>query len=115
MLFRSSRGLNQERGWLFRVADEERYWPINTTCFCNDGSALINVAQNGGGIAQVMSYHVAADIAAGKLVTALDQYAPQPQPIHAVYPSGKLLPAKVRAILDDWVPKLRMVLSQMEA
>ena len=111
----ASRGLNQERGWLFRVENEERYWPINTTCWCNDGSALINVAQNGGGIAQVMSYHVAADISEGRLVTALDQYAPQVQPIHAVYPGGKLLPAKVRAILDDWVPKLRMVLSQMEA
>lgn len=111
----ASRGLNQERGWQFRVEDEERYWPINTTCYCNDASALINVALNGGGIAQVMSYHVAADIAAGKLVTALDQFAPLPQPIHAVYPGGKLLPAKVRAILDAWVPKLRMVLSRMEA
>jgi len=62
-----------------------------------------------------MSYHVAADIAEGRLVTALDQYAPKSQPIHAVYPGGKLLPAKVRAILDDWVPKLRQVLSRMEA
>jgi len=97
------------------VEDEERYWPINTTCYCNDASALINVALNGGGIAQVMSYHVAADIAEGRLVTALDQYAPLPEPIHAVYPGGKLLPAKVRAILDDWVPKLRQVLSRMEA
>ena len=62
-----------------------------------------------------MSYHVAADIAAGKLITALDKYAPQPEPIHAVYPGGRLLPAKVRAILDDWVAKLRAMLSRMEA
>ena len=84
---------------------------------CFDGgrrhSALINIALNGGGIAQVISHHVAADIADGKLVTAFDEYAPLAQPIHTVYPGGKLLPAKVRAILDDWVPKLRMVLSQM--
>ncbi len=106
----ASRGLNQERGWLFRIDEEERYWPINTSLYCNDSSALIRVAQEGAGIAQVMSYHVAADLAAGKLVTALDHCAPKPQPIHAVYPGGKLLPAKVRAILDDWVPKLRVVL-----
>lgn len=85
---------------------------------CFDGgrrhSALINIALNGGGIAQVMSYHVAADIDAGKLVTALDQYTPKPQPIQAVNPCGKRLPAKVRAILDDWVPKLRQVLDKME-
>jgi len=107
----ASRGLGQERGWQFRVNEEERYWAINTTCICNDALALINVALNGGGIAQVMSYHVAQEIAEGKLVTALDDYAPKVQPIHAVYPSGKLLPAKVRVLLDDWVPKLREVLS----
>ena len=111
----AARGLNQERGWLFRIDDDERYWPISPSLYCNDSSALIRVAQDGGGIAQVMSYHVAADLAAGKLVTALDQCAPKPQPIHAVYPGGKLLPVKVRAILDDWVPKLRTVLSQIEA
>lgn len=104
------RGLNQERGWLFRVAREERYWPINTAFFCNDGSAIISVARDGGGIAQMMSYQLVDDVVAGKLSSALDEYAPHPLPIHAVYPGGRLLPAKVRALLDEWVPKLRVVL-----
>ncbi|MEK6662754.1 MAG: LysR substrate-binding domain-containing protein [Pseudomonadota bacterium] len=108
------RGLNQERGWLFRVEGEERYWPINTAYFCNEGSAVISVARDGGGIAQMMSYQVAADIAAGKLTPALEEYAPHPLPVHAVYPGGRLLPAKVRALLDEWVPKLRAVLSSVD-
>ena len=108
------RGLNQERGWLFRVEGEERYWPINTAYWCNDGSAVISVTRDGGGIVQMMSYQVAADIADGKLTPVLEEYAPHLLPIHAVYPGGRLLPAKVRALLDDWVPKLRAVLSSFD-
>lgn len=105
------RGLNQERGWLFHVEGEERYWPINTTYSCNDGSAIISVARAGGGIAQMMSYQVAACFTDGELTPALAKYAPHPLPIHAVYPGGRLLPVKVRALLDEWVPKLRAVLN----
>ena len=105
------RGLNQKRGWLFRVDGEERYWPINTAYFCNDGSAVIHVTRAGGGIAQMLSYQVAADFAEGTLTPVLGEYAPHPLPVHAVYPGGRLLPAKVRALLDAWVPQLRSVLS----
>lgn len=108
------RGLNQERGWLFRIDGEERYAPINTAYFCNDGSAVISVARDGGGIAQMMSYQVAADFATGSLTSALEEYAPHPLPIHAVYPGGRLLPAKVRTLLDEWVPKLRAVLKKFD-
>lgn len=103
----------QERGWLFRVDGEERVWPINSAYSCNDGSAVISVARDGGGIAQMMSYQVAADLLAGNLTSALDEYAPHPLPIHAVYPSGRLLPAKVRILLDAWVPQLRGILSNL--
>jgi len=72
---------------------------------------VISVARDGGGIAQMMSYQVAVDIAEVKLTPALGEYAPHPLPIHAVYPGGRLLPAKVRALLDEWVPKLRAVLN----
>lgn len=109
------RGLNQERGWLFRIEGEERYWPISTHYYCNDGFAVIGVARDGCGIAQMMSYQVAADIAAGKLSPALEEYAPHRLPVNAVYPGGRLLPAKVRALLDDWVPKLRMVLRNFDS
>ena len=109
------RGLEQERGWLFKTEDEERYWPINTSYFCNDGAAVISVAHDGGGIVQMMSYQVADDLSSGRLVRALDEFTPHALPVNAVYPSGKLLPAKVRALLDDWAPKLRTVLNHLEA
>jgi len=105
------RGLSQERGWLFRVEGEERFWPVTPHYFCNDGAALLTVARAGGGIAQMMSYQVAADISNRKLEPALETYAPHALPVNVVYPSGRLLPAKIRVLLDDWVPRLRAILS----
>lgn len=109
------RGLNQERGWLFRVDGEERYWPVNAAYFCNDGSAVIGVARDGGGVAQMMSYQVAVDCADGKLTPALADYAPHLLPVHAVFPGGRLQPAKVRSVLDEWVPRLRAVLTNLDS
>lgn len=109
------RGLHQERGWLFRVDGDERHWPINSAFFCNDGAAVLDLARNGGGVAQMMSYQVAADVAANTLTTALQDYAPHLLPMHAVYPGGRLLPAKVRLLLDEWVPRLRAVAGERQA
>lgn len=104
------RGLNQERGWLLNVEGEERHWPIQGSFASNDGAAIISVACDGGGIAQMMSYQVASELAKDRLNTALDNFAPHASPVHALYPGGRLLPAKVRVLLDEWVPKLRAVL-----
>lgn len=104
------RGLNQERGWLLSVEGKERHWPIQGNFTSNDGAAIISVARDGGGIAQMMSYQVASELAEGRLNTALDDFVPHASPVHALYPGGRLLPAKVRVLLDEWVPKLRAVL-----
>ena len=97
----------QRRGWLFRVDDDERYWSVPSNFLSNDGSAVIRVARDGGGVTQMMSYQLTDDLATGRLTPALQKYAPHPLPVHAIYPSGRLLPTKVRLLLNDWVPKLR--------
>jgi DNA-binding transcriptional LysR family regulator len=43
---------------------------------------------------------VAADLAAGRLVRVLAEYAPAPAGVYAVYPSRRHLSAKVRAFVD---------------
>lgn len=104
------RGLNQERGWLFSVNGDERHWPVAGPFASNDGAAVIAVAQAGAGVAQMMSYQIAGELAAGRLVPVLDAFAPHASPVHALYPGGRLLPARVRALMDAWVPPLRQVL-----
>jgi len=56
---------------------------------CNDGSAVIRVARDGGGIAQMVSYQLAADLSEGRLDSALSDCAPHPLPVNAVIRSSK--------------------------
>ncbi len=56
----------------------------------------------------VLAYQAAAALRSGRLVVALAKYEPPALPIQIVYPSTRLLSAKVRAFLDlartscDW-------------
>jgi DNA-binding transcriptional LysR family regulator len=74
----------------------------------NYGDAAISLALDGSGIARVLYYQVRDAIRKGRLVEVLEPFAPAPMPIHAVYPSSRLLSAKVRAFIElmeeiaDW-------------
>ena len=66
----------------------------------DSGDAALAHAVSGGGITAAFCYQVAAALRAGTLVEVLAGFARPPVPIHAVFPSARLLSAKVRAFLD---------------
>ena len=66
----------------------------------DSGDAAFAHAVGGGGITAAFCYQVAAALRAGALVEVLADMAPPPVPIHAVFPSARLMSAKVRAFLD---------------
>jgi DNA-binding transcriptional LysR family regulator len=66
----------------------------------NHGDAILRSAINGGGLAMLSRFVVGRHLAAGNLVSILDEYVQEDVPIYAVYPSGKHLSPKVRAFLD---------------
>jgi DNA-binding transcriptional LysR family regulator len=66
----------------------------------NNGEMLAAAAVEGIGIALEPDFIVAADLAAGRLVRILADYAPAPTGIYAVYPSRRHLSAKVRAFVN---------------
>jgi DNA-binding transcriptional LysR family regulator len=65
----------------------------------NDVETLIGAARDGRGIARIHAYLVAADLKSRKLVRVLPALAADPQPVHLVTPSARVVP-KVRAFLD---------------
>jgi DNA-binding transcriptional LysR family regulator len=69
--------------------------------------AAINAAQLGWGLTRVLSYQVAAQVAAGELELLLERFEPPPLPIHVVYQGGRTVPAKVRSFVDCCVERLR--------
>ena len=62
------------------------------------------------GITGTLSYMVAAQLAAGSLVTVLDDFSPPPVPVQLVYPQSRLVAAKVRAFVDFAAPRLARAL-----
>jgi LysR family transcriptional regulator, regulator for bpeEF and oprC len=67
---------------------------------CNDGEAMVQAAALGLGLAQVPDNMAQAALDAGRVVEVLPRHRPPATPIHAVMPGNRLLPARVRALLD---------------
>jgi len=78
----------------------------------NAAAAAIDSALDGHGITRVMSYQVAADVAAGRLKLILVQYEPPPIPVHFVMRSSRPVTAKLRSFIDFAAPLLRVGLAR---
>ena len=76
----------------------------------SDGEAMQQIALAGMGLARLARFHVAADIAAARLVPVLDDFNPGDiEPIHAVFVGhGGQLPARVRAFLDYMAENVKL-------
>jgi DNA-binding transcriptional LysR family regulator len=90
-----------EGGAEIRVACTPRF----TT---NSADAAIWHAEQGGGLTRVLAYQAAEAIGKGRLKIVLGDFEQPPLPIHIVYPTSRLLSAKVRTFIDlvteisDW-------------
>jgi DNA-binding transcriptional LysR family regulator len=71
----------------------------------NNGDALRAAAVRGTGVVLQPSFIVGADLAAGRLVPVLPGYRVPELAIHAVYPPGRHLSAKVRSFIDFLAPR----------
>ena len=74
----------------------------------NSADAAIQYAEAGGGLTRVLAYQAADAIKAGRVRIVLAKFELPAMPIHIVYPTSRLLSAKVRAFIDlvteisDW-------------
>jgi len=76
--------------------------PLST----NNGEIIAQAARDGMGIAMLPSFITEQYLAAGCLVTVLDQYEIKPTNVYAIYPSNRHLSAKVRHFIDYLAAKL---------
>jgi DNA-binding transcriptional LysR family regulator len=94
--------------WRFVVDDHEIRVTPTPRFITNSADAALQYAGQGGGLTRVMFYQAAEAIKAGRLRIVLAKFEPPPLPIHVVYPTSRLLSAKVRTFIDlvtersDW-------------
>lgn len=90
----------RNRPWQFRSNGREITINPSARICVDDGDAIVKAAVLGLGVGQVPHYMVSDAIARGDLVELLPALRPRPMPISAVMPSARLVPARVRALLD---------------
>lgn len=73
----------------------------------NSADAAIAAAESGRGITRVLSYMIAPARRAGTLETVLDDLAPPAVPIHVLHKEPGQTSARVRAVVDFLVDRLR--------
>src|ERR1700680_837092 len=94
----------------WRFASEGREIRIAPTprLTTNSADAAIQYAAQDGGLTRVLAYQAADAIKRGRLKIVLAKFEQPPLPIHIVYPTSRLLSAKVRTFIDlvteigDW-------------
>lgn len=90
----------RDRPWQFGVDGQTVTLQPAARLRCNDGEAMVEAARLALGIAQLPHYMVDDDIAAGTLVELLPRHRPPTLPIHAVIPASRMVPPRVRVVLD---------------
>src|ERR1700761_2079988 len=86
--------------WRF-IEDGREIRMVPTSRFTtNSFDAAIEYAEQGGGLTRMMAYQAADALKRGRLKIVLAKFEEPPVPIHIVYPTSRLLSAKVRAFID---------------
>jgi DNA-binding transcriptional LysR family regulator len=101
-------GIHPFPEWRFVEDGREMNVALNPTFVTNSADAAIGHAERGGGLTMVLAYQIVDAVRAGKLRVVLSEFEPPTLPIQVVYPTTRLLSAKVRSFVDltvatcDW-------------
>ncbi len=108
-------GSSSAREWPFRIGESTEMVSMRSRFTVTTAEAALDAAIAGAGITRVLSYQAAAAVLDGRLVIVLRDYEVEPNPVNLVYPSGRLVPLKLRAFLDFAVPRLKARLQAITA
>jgi len=89
-----------QRGWTFRQNGKNIALKVSGNMVCNDGEVLHDWALAGKGLAWRSMWEVGSEIAGGKLVSVLDEFAAPDHDIYAVVPQRRHLPLRTRLFID---------------
>jgi DNA-binding transcriptional LysR family regulator len=99
--------LDRAPSWTFAPDDAPVRVAPRSRLVVNATDVAVVSALAGHGVARALSYQVAAELRAGRLVRLLREHEPAPIPIHVVHPEGRRASARVRAFVDFAVDRLR--------
>jgi len=94
--------------WPFRVGGRPESVAVTGRFEATSGEALHAAALGGAGIARVASFLAVPDLAAGRLIALLEEFAPNDdEALFAVYPSARHMSPKLRVFIDFLMQHLK--------
>ena len=93
--------------WRFGAGREGVTTKVRPRLSVTSNDAAVHAALLGFGVTRLLSYQVAAHLAAGRLQRVLAGFEPPPLPIHVLHLEGRQASAKVRGFVDLLVERLR--------
>jgi len=93
---------------VLQVGGAEVVVPIKGQMHVNSARAAVALAAAGHGIVHSLKFAMCDDLGAGRLVTLLDDIAGGTNPVNAIYLEGRILPKKVRALIDFAAQDIRL-------
>jgi DNA-binding transcriptional LysR family regulator len=86
--------------WRFVADGRDVRIDVTPRLVTNSADAAIHYATEGGGLTRVLAYQAADALKRGRLKIVLGAFEQPALPIHIVYPTSRLLSAKVRTFID---------------
>jgi DNA-binding transcriptional LysR family regulator len=110
-------GLGPHKTWRFTVRGAGTAVPlevpVNVRMSTTTPGSALQAALAGLGLVQATTYQVAAHVAEGRLLPVLAAYDSEPVPVSLVYPGKRLIPLKLRALLEFAGPRLEQRLKEV--
>lgn len=100
-------GFNAAHEWLFEREGQRVRVGFTPSFVTNGAESAVQHAIDGGGLTLVLAYQAESALAHGRLRVLLPDYERPPSPIQLVYPTSRLLSAKVRTFIDMTVSQTR--------
>lgn len=89
-----------ETSWLFSDGKGDVSVPVDGRFGVNQIAAAVAACVDGMGFGQFLSYQIKDQVARGELEIVLAEFQPQPWPVSLVYHRGRMMPSRVRALID---------------
>lgn len=97
----------QGRHWYYRSDGKEWAEDLSPRLVCSQVRAASLACVQGLGVARLMHYQVADELADGRLIRILSAFEPEDLPIQLVYPHSLELSPRVKALVDWAAPQLQ--------
>lgn len=90
--------------WSFMEGGERLTVPVSGRMAFNQVAPAVDACVAGVGLGAFIEYQVAKAVQAGQLRIVLERFENPPMPVHVVYPGGRLVPARTRALVE-WMQR----------